>query len=350
MAPSRCRTLLLGLCAVFCTVASPTKPRSIPHRYGSSMMARRNRLSVKLGLRTSVANRGRCDSQVDASIGEQEPSGGVKSRRDTLRETAKGLVISGLLSSAVAAPERVLADEEQVIDSAPSAPFSKKVYFDVSVNEQEIGRIVIGVYNDGSQGQERFMQLAEGAGAGLDYRRSLFTFVSPDKSFIKNGGVGSITGYGSKEIALAGGKGPRELTKEVESQKRSHDKPGIVSLVIRSPEPPPAPEKKLVAASGRLVTVEEMPKGYVEPNGSEFIMTTQPVPYLDKTNLVVGEVLEGMDVISKISNLPTSKPKGKDDPFFKIGKSIGDSRAVFMATRFGRPFARVQITDSGVFS
>jgi len=228
--------------------------------------------------------------------------------------------------------------------------FAAKVYFDISVNEGDPSRVVVGVYKDGLLGEERFLQLAEGAGAGLDYRRSLFSFISPDKSFVKNAGVGSITGYGSREITLAGGSSTRELQKELSGQTRSHTKPGIVSLIVRNKDPPPPNEKKLVAESGRLVTIEEKPKGYVEPNGSEFVLTTKSAPYLDESNLIVGEVLDGMDVIEKIAGLPTSKPKGNDDPFFKVGKSIGDSRALFMATRFGRPFARVQIIESGKLS
>ncbi|GAB5363286.1 hypothetical protein AAMO2058_000870500 [Amorphochlora amoebiformis] len=267
-------------------------------------------------------------------------------RREGVASITKQLGILGILSStqSLSSPWNAWGDEDE---SRSSSEYAAKIYMDVSINEGEPSRIVIGVYSDGSLGEQRFLQLAQGAGPGLDFTRSLFTFVSPDKSFIKNAGVGSITGYGSKDITLAGGKSARGLFSELASQKRKHDKSGIVSLVVRSAEPPPPSTKKLVAEGGRLITVEESPKGYVEPNGSEFVITTKAANYLDETNLVVGEVIEGMDVIDKICQLPTSKPKGKDDPFFKIGKSIGDSRALFVSTRFGRPFARVQVVESG---
>eukprot|EP00468_Gymnochlora_sp_CCMP2014_P013117 CAMPEP_0167754952 /NCGR_PEP_ID=MMETSP0110_2-20121227/8556_1 /TAXON_ID=629695 /ORGANISM="Gymnochlora sp., Strain CCMP2014" /LENGTH=251 /DNA_ID=CAMNT_0007640889 /DNA_START=273 /DNA_END=1028 /DNA_ORIENTATION=+ len=236
----------------------------------------------------------------------------------------------------------------QIARADETDEFSTKIFMDISINEGDPQRVVIGVYNDASLGGSRFLSLAEGAGPGLDYRRSLFTFISPDKAFIKNAGVGSTTGLAAKEITLPGGRSARGLYQELAEQKRTHVAPGTVSLVVRSAEPPPPPTKKLVASSGRLITVEEAPKGYVEPNGSEFIITTKEgVSDLDKTNLVVGRVIEGMEVISRVSSLATSKPKGNDDPFFKIGKSIGDSRALFMSTRFGRPFARVQITACG---
>ena len=36
------------------------------------------------------------------------------------------------------------------------------------------------------------------------------------------------------------------------------------------------------------------------PNGTGFVITRGPAPALDKTNLVIGHVVEGMDVVEEV--------------------------------------------------
>lgn len=69
-----------------------------------------------------------------------------------------------------------------------------------------------------------------------------------------------------------------------------------------------------MAYQGKLVTVQEQ-QGNV-PNGSGFAITTAAAPDLDATNLVVGEVVQGLDVVEAIAQLPAVKAN-RGSPFFK---------------------------------
>ncbi|GAB4860946.1 hypothetical protein Ancab_036106 [Ancistrocladus abbreviatus] len=239
--------------------------------------------------------------------------------------------------------------QEEIPKSSPSCNNevpTKRAFLDISIDGEPIGRVIIGLYGDKAPfGASRFSDLVSGK-TGISYRRKEFIKIMPN--YVQHGGVRS---YGvDAELAKRTGKGlgndelVDEWVRVNEECPGTKNLAGTVSIIVRDPSKPP-PKVKLVARNGKLEIDQE--EFGVDPNGTEFVITTKDSPELDASALVVGRVLQGMDVVQRIGNVKTVQ-ENTSSPYFRVAKLIGDKRAVVAERGFNRPYSKVIVTNCGL--
>ncbi|XP_010009670.1 PREDICTED: peptidyl-prolyl cis-trans isomerase-like 6 [Nestor notabilis] len=153
------------------------------------------------------------------------------------------------------------------------------VYLEIAIEEQPIGRLLFELFSDACPRTcENFRALCVGGaksrcdGRELTYKNSLFHRIV-ENGWIQGGDI--ITGKGDQGESIYG------PTFEDESFSVRHKGRGILGM----------------ANKGR------------HTNGSQFYITFQPSPYLDKKYVAFGQLIEGTEVLQRLEAVPTDNER-----------------------------------------
>ncbi|XP_037541427.1 probable inactive peptidyl-prolyl cis-trans isomerase-like 6 [Nematolebias whitei] len=156
------------------------------------------------------------------------------------------------------------------------------VFMDIDVAGEAVGRLWFELFSDVCpKTSKNFEALCTGdeglseSGLPLHYKGSLFHRIVPN-GWVQGGDISpGSKGNGGESIY-----GP---TFEDENFAVSHSKRGMLGMANKGPH----------------------------SNGSQFYITLQPTPWMDKKHVAFGQVIEGVDILRKLDEAPTCNERPK---------------------------------------
>jgi cyclophilin family peptidyl-prolyl cis-trans isomerase len=180
--------------------------------------------------------------------------------------------------------EKLLEQSDQLNDktTADANDVSAQPYFDIEIGGVFIGRIVCQLFDDVAPKTAKNFRYLCSKGLGNNkkpcyqdstFHRVIKDFMIQGGDFTNGDGTGGVSIYGNKF--------------EDENFELEHNQPGLLSMANSGPN----------------------------TNGSQFFITLNKTPWLDKKHVVFGIIVSGYDVIKQIENVKTNS---NDNPESKI--------------------------------
>ena len=144
-------------------------------------------------------------------------------------------------------------------------PTNPRVYLKVAKNNEEIGNLVFELYkNHCPKTVNNFLQIASGAAENLSYKNTVFEKIT--KGFCLQGG--NVVDSEGNETSVYGENFPDE------NLRLKHTKRGVLTMDNHGSD----------------------------SNSSRFMVTFTDTPWLDGYHVVIGELVEGENVLAEIEN------------------------------------------------
>ena len=337
----------------------------IERRSGGGVLRRRGLSLAGLSLSLAAANTLRpttCGLKLGAALAEDLESAvlATETQIETRTETPAMGESSSVTTTTSTAETNTLSSSSS--SSSSSSTSSSRVFLDIQVDNESFGTVVVELDSDKApNGAKRFLQLATGELSCMKLPNALLTgtkFDYIDEFSLRNSGPTQTrlkaTSFKCDEQLDPATKASvrtlleKELDAQMAGRGRSHldEAAAVVSILVRDiSDETPAPAK-LISKNGKLEFVEDTPRAELmpsAPSGTAFQISVadrsvaENVPggvaqlrTLDQTHLIVGRVVEGLDVIQKLKGLPYN-PNNENNAFFKAGKNAGDKRALVAA-------------------
>ncbi|XP_066429682.1 peptidyl-prolyl cis-trans isomerase D [Eleutherodactylus coqui] len=167
-----------------------------------------------------------------------------------------------------------------VPNNRPCSPGNPRVFLDVEVGGEQVGRVVLELFADVvPKTAENFRALCTGEKGlgtttgkplhfkGCPFHRIIKKFMIQGGDFSNQNGTGGESIYGEKF--------------DDENFYYKHDREGLLSMANSGPN----------------------------TNGSQFFITTVPTPHLDGKHVVFGQVLKGYGIVKMLENIEVKEEK-----------------------------------------